>query len=127
MKRLVLIVLIAFIISIILLTSCDNKLFSSDGSDEEHIQDIQLLFYSDVANIDREAVYYDALLDIKKEFPEEFQNMKVISEKNDNKKYEVDIYPSLLVIEKEEVVVQIEGAVLTKAEIIEPIVHALAQ
>ncbi|MBZ5748765.1 MULTISPECIES: hypothetical protein [Metabacillus] len=124
MKRLV---LIAFIISIILLTSCDNKLFSSDGSDEEHIQDIQLLFYSDVANIDREAVYYDALLDIKKEFPEEFQNMKVISEKNDNKKYEVDIYPSLLVIEKEEVVVQIEGAVLTKAEIIEPIVHALAQ
>jgi hypothetical protein len=120
-------VLIAFIISIVLLTSCDNKLFSSDGGDEEHIQDIQLVFYSDVANIDREAVYYDALLDIKKEFPEEFENMKVISEKIDNKKYEVDIYPSLLVIEKEEVVVQIEGAVLTKAEIIEPIVHALAQ
>lgn len=120
-------VLIAFIISIILLTSCDNKLFSSDGSDEEHIQDIQLLFYSDVTNIDREAVYYDALLDIQKEFPEEFKNMKVISEKNKNKKYKVDIYPSLLVIEKEEVVVQIEGAVLTKAEIIEPIVNALAQ
>ena len=118
---------IAFIISIILLTSCDNKLFSSDEGDEEYMEDIQLLFYSDVANIDREAVYYDALLDIKKEFPEEFENMKVISEKNDNKKYEVDIYPSLLVIEKEEVVVQIEGAVLTKKEIIEPIVHALAQ
>jgi hypothetical protein len=118
---------IAFIISIILLTSCDNKLFSSDEVDEDYIEDIQLLFYSDVANIDREAVYYDALLDIKKEFPEEFENMKVISEKNDNKKYEVDIYPSLLVIEKEEVVVQIEGAVLTKKEIIEPIVHALAQ
>ena len=118
---------IAFIISIILLTSCDNKLFSSDEGDEDYIEDIQLLFYSDVANIDREAVYYDALLDIKKEFPEEFENMKVISEKNDNKKYEVDIYPSLLVIEKEEIVVQIEGAVLTKTEIIEPIVHALAQ
>jgi hypothetical protein len=120
-------VLIAFIISIILLTSCDNKLFSNDESDEEHIQDIQLLFYSDVAHIDREAVYYDALLDIKKEFPEVFENMKVVSEKNDDKKYEVDIYPSLLVIEKEEVIVHIEGAVLTKAEIIEPIVHALAQ
>lgn len=120
--------LIAFIISMmILLTSCDYKLFSSDENGEEHMQDTQLLFYSDATNIDREAIYYDALLDIKSEFPEEFENMKVISEKNDNKKYRVGVYPSLLVIEKEEVVVQIEGVVLTKDEIIEPIVNALAE
>ncbi|MGM0873497.1 MAG: hypothetical protein ACQEWV_01645 [Bacillota bacterium] len=119
-------ILIAFIIPIIILSSCENVLFSHDETDEDITQDKQLLFFSDVDNIDREAVYYDALLDIRKEFPEEFENMKVISEHSDNGKYNVDIYPSLLVIKKEEIVVQIEGAVLSKEEIMRPVADALS-
>jgi hypothetical protein len=122
-------ILIAFIIPVIILSSCENVLFSQGTTDEELTKEKQLLFFSDDDNIDREAVYYDALLDIKKEFPEEIENMKVFSEQNDSGQYEVevDIYPSLLVIDKDGVVVHIEGAVLTKEEIMEPIANALSQ
>jgi hypothetical protein len=122
-------ILIAFIIPVIILSSCENVLFSQGTTDEELTKEKQLLFFSDDDNIDREAVYYDALLDIKKEFPEEIENMKVFSEHSDSKQYEVevDIYPSLLVIDKDGVVVHIEGAVLTKEEIMEPIANALSQ
>jgi hypothetical protein len=122
-------ILIAFIIPVIILSSCENVLFSQGNTDEELTKEKQLLFFSDDDNIDREAVYYDALLDIKKEFPEEIENMKVFSEHNDSKQYEVevDIYPSLLVIDKDGVVVHIEGAVLTKEEIMGPIANALSQ
>jgi hypothetical protein len=121
-------ILIALIIPIIIiLTSCENILFSQGATDEDITQDKQLLFFSDVDNIDREAVYYDALLDIRKEFPEEFENMKVISEQSDNREYDVDIYPSLIVIEKEKIVVQIEGAVLTKEEIMRAVADALSR
>ncbi|KKI93960.1 hypothetical protein WQ54_01710 [Bacillus sp. SA1-12] len=86
----------------------------------------QLLFFSDEENIDREAVYYDALLDIQKEFPEDFNNMKVIPENSNYKDFEVDIYPSLLVIKEDKVIVHIEGALLTKDEIMKPISKALS-
>lgn len=120
-------ILIALIIPIIILTSCENILYSQGATDEDITQDKQLLFFSDVDNIDREAVYYDALLDIRKKFPEEFENMKVISEQSDNREYDVDIYPSLIVIEKEKIVVQIEGAVLTKEEIMRAVADALSR
>jgi hypothetical protein len=120
-------ILIAFIIPVILLSSCENVLFSQGETDEDIPQDKQLLFFSDDDNIDREAVYYDALLDIQKKFPKEFENMKVISDKSENKQYGVDIYPSLLVIDQKEIVVHIEGAELTKEEIMGPVANALSQ
>jgi hypothetical protein len=119
-------ILIAFSIPVIILSSCENRLFTHGETYEEFTQDKQLLFFSDDDNIDREAVYYDALLDIRKEFPEEFENMEIFSEKNNKSQYEVDIYPSLLVVDQEEIVVQIEGTVLTKEEIMKPIIDALS-
>ncbi|WP_226665934.1 hypothetical protein [Metabacillus litoralis] len=123
MKRLL---LITFIIPVIVLSSCDNVLFLNGAPKENIAQDKQLLFFSDDDNIDREAIYYEALLDIKKDFPKEFEDMQIYSEKNNNKTYEVDTYPSLLVVDKEEIVVHIEGSVLSKEEILEPISNALS-
>ncbi|MGM7720210.1 hypothetical protein [uncultured Metabacillus sp.] len=119
-------ILIAFIIPVFILSSCEGVLYSQTKPDEEMTREKQLLFFSDDENIDREAVYYDALLDIKKEFPEDFKNMKVISENSNYDDFEVDIYPSLLVIEEDKVIVHIEGALLTKEEIMKPISKALS-
>ncbi len=122
MKRSILIVLI---IPAVVLSSCVNIQFSEGPSDLTITKDKQIVFFSDDDNIDREAVYYDALLDIRENFPDEFENMKVISEKADNRLYEVDTYPSLLVVSKEEILVQIEGAVVSKEDILEPVSNAL--
>lgn len=120
-------ILIIFIIPVVVLSSCNNILFSEGPSDFTINRDKQIVFFSDDKNIDREAIYYDALLDIKEEFPEEFKNMRVISENKDNHRYEVDTYPTLLVVSKEEILVQIEGRVLSKEEILEPVSNALLE
>jgi len=120
-------ILIIFIIPVVVLSSCKNILFSEGPSDFTINRDKQIVFFSDVKNIDKEAIYYDALLDIKEEFPEEFKNMRVISENKDKHRYEVETYPSLLVVSKEEILVQIEGTVLSKEEILEPVSNALLE
>lgn len=124
MKKLLL--LITFI-PVIVLSSCDNIFFSKSSPTEDITQDKQLLFFSDDNNIDREAVYYEALLDIKKEYPKKIEEMQIYSEKKDHKLYNVDTYPSLLVVDKEEILVHIEGAVLSKEEILESISNALSK
>ncbi|PMC35173.1 hypothetical protein CJ195_20495 [Bacillus sp. UMB0899] len=118
-------ILIIFIIPVVVLSSCENILFSEGPTDFALNRDKQIVFYSDDENIDREAIYYDALLDIKEEFPEEFENMRVVSENTDEHMYEVDTYPSLLVVSKEKILVQIEGIVLSKEDILEPVSNAL--
>ncbi len=122
-------IFIIFIIPVVVLSSCENVLFSEGPKDFtlNLNRDKQIVFFSDDENIDREAIYYDALLDIKEEFPEEFENMRVISENMDEHIFEVDTYPSLLVVSKEEILVQIEGTVLSKEEILEPVSNALLE
>jgi hypothetical protein len=120
-------IFIAFIIPVIVLSSCENLLFSEGPLNEDIPQDKQLVFFSDDENIQREAVYYDALLDIKKSFPEEFENMKIISEKTDHNQFEIETFPSLLVIDKTQVLVQIEGTVVSKEDILEPVSSALSE
>ncbi|MCV9887502.1 hypothetical protein [Metabacillus halosaccharovorans] len=120
-------ILIIFIIPVVVLSSCKNIIHSDVPTDFTLNRDKQIVFFSDDKNIDREAIYYDALLVIKEDFPEEFENMRVISENMDKHLYEVDTYPSLLVVSKKEILVQIEGTVLSKEEILEPVSNALLE
>jgi len=120
-------ILIAFIIPVILLSSCENQLFSNTIPEDNSNGDIQLLFFSDNKDVKKEEVYYDALLQIKNEFPERY-NIEYASKKSLEWKYNIDVYPSLIVInENEEVVAKIEGYVETEEEIINPIVQALSK
>ncbi|MEC2074758.1 hypothetical protein [Metabacillus fastidiosus] len=113
--------LLAFIMSVFILSSCH----SNSKLEEEEMKDKQILFFSDDSDIEREAVYYDAILDLRKEFPEEIDSMKVISDKKEYGPFKVDTLPSLIVVEKKEVVVRIEGTVLVKEKILNPISNAL--
>lgn len=86
------------------------------------------MFFSDEENIHKEGNYYDALLELKKQFPEEISKMKVISYK-ENRSYndfQVDSYPTLLIVQENKVIEIIDGDV-SKDEIIEPIQKALSK
>lgn len=53
--------------------------------------------------------------------------MKIISEKTDHNQFEIETFPSLLVIDKKQVLVQIEGTVVSKEDILEPVSSALSK
>lgn len=86
----------------------------------------QLLFFSDEDNIQNENAYYDALLEIKKDYPTAVSNMMVISstDNRDLGKFEVDTYPTLMVVYKNKIITKVDGNINSE-EIIGPIVQAL--
>ncbi|RDU38423.1 small peptidoglycan-associated lipoprotein [Neobacillus piezotolerans] len=87
----------------------------------------QVIFFSDEKQYKREAAYYDALIELKKDFPDEMENLMVLSSKEEKKYYdEFDIKsgPALIVLYKEKVMVRIHG-ITTKEKIIQPVSKAL--
>ncbi|WP_409275438.1 small peptidoglycan-associated lipoprotein [Neobacillus sp. SCS-31] len=87
----------------------------------------QIIFFSDEKEYSREAAYYDALIQLKKDFPEEMENLLVLSSKEEKKyydEYDVKSGPALIVLYKEKVMVRIDG-LTTKEKIILPVSKAL--
>lgn len=87
----------------------------------------QVIFFSDEKQYNREAAYYDALIELKKDFPDEMENLMVLSGKDKKKYYdEFDIKsgPALIVLYKEKVMIRIHG-MTTKEQIIQPVSQAL--
>lgn len=74
---------------------------------------LKLIFFSDDEHMEQEVAYYDALLDLKKEFPEQVSNMEISHDKGQWKK-EVKIFPSLLLVNDKKVLVKIEGKIKDK-------------
>ncbi len=88
----------------------------------------QIIFFSDEANHDYEAPYYDAIIELKRDFPEDFENMMVLTgDKADkyNKLFDVETHPALIIFYQDEVVVNINGRV-SKDEIIKPLTNFLS-
>ncbi|WNS77014.1 small peptidoglycan-associated lipoprotein [Bacillus sp. DTU_2020_1000418_1_SI_GHA_SEK_038] len=114
-----------FIASFLFITSCnhfkphDELIFDKNSK--------QILFFSNEKDYEEEASYYDAIIELKKEFPEEIKNMKIISSDKAKRYYEtfdVQSSPTILIIHQEKVIVKIKGD--TSAEqIIKPISNAL--
>jgi hypothetical protein len=88
-----------------------------------------IIFYSDENNIQEEDSYYEALIELKRSYPDQFENYKVIAK---NEEYDStfislnDTYPALLVIEDNKVVCKVLGKA-KKEEILEPVSNALNQ
>lgn len=82
---------------------------------------------SDEADLQVEAPYYDAIIELRQLFPEEFRNMKTISTNKAKEYYDtfkVKECPALLVLHNEEILVKVVGK-NTKKEIVQPITAAL--
>jgi hypothetical protein len=111
-------------------------LFTSSCSSINKYEDLglesdvkQIIFFSDDANYNYEAPYYDAIIELKREFPEEFKNMMVLSG-NKASRYdnllEVEKQPALVIFYQDKVAVKIHGNV-SKDEIIKPVTDFLSK
>ncbi|MEG7378500.1 peptidoglycan-associated lipoprotein Slp [Bacillus subtilis] len=92
----------------------------------DNIHHTQILFFSDENQIDEEAPYYDALLDLEKDYPEQIDKMKVYDNK-EGWEDEIETVPTLMVVDQRHVVVKIEGCVKKKEDIIKPLQHVLSK
>lgn len=82
----------------------------------DEIKDQQLIFFSDDQNMEEEVVYYDAILDLKKDFPEQILKMEVLEE-TDGWQDEVNTIPCLILVNNDKIVEKVEGSANQKDEI----------
>lgn len=114
-------------LSMFLLTACNTV-------DGDSISDINLegkgyhfLFFSDEEKIKLENNYYDVLLELKDKFPNEKADVILVQSTNKNeklKKFDVSVYPTLIVIKDGEVKTRIEGK-KSKREIMNHLMKAM--
>jgi len=115
------------LLSVLLLTSCSILHNDTDG-EKFQFEGKQILFFTDERYINDEAVYYDALLDLKHEYPDEIENMMVFHAKQtDNEPFNINTYPSLVVVENNEIIMHIKGHVEQKEEIVNSIAKVLSE
>ena len=111
-----------FVATFLFLTASCNPV--SDSDKLELNGDIkQVVFFSDDENYRQEASYYDAIIELKKEFPAAFDEIVVIPAANANKYYDifqVKQFPAILIVHQDEVIANVNGNV-TKDQIIEPL------
>ncbi|WP_053362026.1 hypothetical protein [Bacillus sp. FJAT-27251] len=88
----------------------------------------QIVFFSDEKDYNHEVAYYDAIIELKHDFPNEISNMMVLSgDKADkyHKLFDVKESPAILVFFEDEVVLKIDG-IVSKEKIIQPLAQALS-
>ena len=113
--------------ALFLMVSCDNQkqIISSLTIDQNTKQ---LIFFSNAEEYEQEVTYYDAIIELKKDYPEEIKNMKILTS-SDSKKYfktfQIDRCPALIIFYKNEEILKIEGKAATE-EIVAPVSNALS-
>lgn len=111
-----------FVATFLFLTASCNPVSDSDKL-ELNGEIKQVVFFSDDENYREEASYYDAIIELKKEYPAAFEDIVVISAANANKYYDlfqVNQFPAILIVHQDEVLANVNGNV-TKDQIIEPL------
>lgn len=108
----------------VIISSCEK--FSEESLNLK--KDVmQIIFFSNEADYTQEASYYDALIELKQDFPTEIKNMLVLSPTQGKQYYNtfnVKSCPALLVIYNNEVMVRINGDTSTE-KIIRPVSEVL--
>ncbi|MBT2637303.1 MULTISPECIES: small peptidoglycan-associated lipoprotein [unclassified Bacillus (in: firmicutes)] len=111
-----------FVATFLFLTASCNPV--NDSDELELNGDIkQVVFFSDDENYRQEASYYDAIIELKKEYPSAFDDIVVIPAANANKYYDlfkVKQFPAILIVHQDQVLANVNGNV-TKDQIIEPL------
>ena len=87
----------------------------------------QIIFFSDETNVQQEVAYYDAIIELRRDFPSEVENMMVFT-KDEGKKYfdslQIEKSPAIIVVYNDEIVANING-IASKEQIMEPIANVL--
>lgn len=107
-------------IFLFILTSCtsNEEVITNYPFLQKKDENITLLF-SDDQFITEEGNYYDALLDLKRQYPHKIRYFNIIHSKQQDlvQHYEINEYPTLLVIHNEKIAIRVQGP-LQKAEIL---------
>ncbi|KAB2337350.1 small peptidoglycan-associated lipoprotein [Cytobacillus depressus] len=114
-----------FIASLLFITSCQKIKHNEELIFDKNSK--QIVFFSNEKDYKQEASYYDAIIELKRDFPAEIKNMKIITAENAKKYYDVfDVQscPAILLIYKDKVLVNINGNTSTE-KIIKPLAEAL--
>ncbi len=110
-----------------LMVSCDSqRQIKSNLTFDQNTK--QLVFFSDEEEYEREVSYYDAIIELKRDYPEEIKNMKIVTypdSKDQFETFQIDHCPALIVYYNNEVIVEIKGNVTTK-EIVAPVSNVLS-
>jgi hypothetical protein len=116
-----------YIISLFVFTASCSKNDSIDSlSIKKNVN--QMIFFSDETNLNKEVPYYDAIIELRRDFPTEVENMMVFTREEGKKYYEslqIENSPALIVIYNNEVVANIHGTA-SKEQIIQPILNVLS-
>lgn len=119
----------SIVLSMFILTACntvDGDSISDINLDDEGYH---LLFFSDEEKIKLENNYYDVLLDLKKRFPNEMADVILVQSTSKNeklKKFNVSVYPTLIVYKNGEIKTRIEGK-KSKREIMNHLIKAMEE
>jgi hypothetical protein len=112
---------------LLLMVSCDNqKQIKSNFTFDQNTK--QLVFFSDEEEYEREVSYYDAIIELKRVYPEEIKNMKIVTYPDSKEHFEtfqIDHCPALIVYYNNEVIFEIKGNATTK-EIVTPVSNVLS-
>jgi hypothetical protein len=111
-----------FVTTFLFLTASCNPVNNSDKLVlDEDIK--QVVFFSDEENYKQESSYYDAIIELKKEYPAEFDNIVVIPAAKANQYHDLlkeKKFPAILIVHRDQVLANVNG-IATKEQIIEPI------
>ncbi|MGG0720311.1 small peptidoglycan-associated lipoprotein [Robertmurraya massiliosenegalensis] len=114
------------IVLILITSACQNN----DNSFEIDSNIKQIIFFShekEYANLHIEAPYYDVIIELRQQFPDEFKEMKTFAptkEKDIFERFEIGECPAILVIHHDEILAKVAGEI-SKEEILQPIEAAL--
>jgi hypothetical protein len=117
---------IFFFSCLFLNSSCDHDEVKESIPFDRDVR--QVLFFSNESESNREDTYYDALIELKGQFPQEMDSMMVLSENKEKNYYEtfnIQESPAIIVIYQDEVMVNING-IASKDEIVQSISKAFS-
>jgi hypothetical protein len=115
-----------YMFSLLIFTASCSDHYSIDSlAIKENVK--QIIFFSDESNVQKEVPYYDAIIELKRDFPKEVENMMVFT-RDEGKKYydsfQIKNSPAIIVIYNDEIVANINGTV-SKDQIMQPVSKAL--
>ena len=105
-------------------SSCNHKEVKKELKIDDSVK--QLIFFTDKKQYEQEISYYDAIIELKRSYPDLIKNMKIItaSESSHISNYNVETCPAMLLVYQDKVIVEINGTV-PKEKIIHPLADAM--
>ncbi|XXM73369.1 hypothetical protein ACQ0QQ_05605 [Lysinibacillus sphaericus] len=112
----------------LLLTSCNDLAADKVVLAEDRFIERQIIFFSDERNISKEVAYYDAIIELKNEYPEDLKHLEVVnfSSEKSNPKVQSTAYPAIVVVDNNQVVTKITGEA-HKNQIVKSVSNAISK